>query len=199
MRIISGKARGTKLTSPPGKSRDIRPTSDRCKEALFSILADKIKHARVIDLFAGTGSLGLESLSRGAQSAVFIDNSKSSLSLVKKNSLLLQKSFADRESPPDISIIKGELPKALVYILRNLERNFLPFDIVFLDPPYEKGFAQTTLEQLDTLNVIADQGIVVVEELSKVNLADEYETFTLINTRKYGDTTFWLYEKPRKV
>lgn len=199
MRIISGKARGTKLSGPPGKSRDIRPTSDRCKEALFSILADKVKHARVIDLFAGTGSLGLESLSRGARSAVFIDNSKSSLSLVKKNSLLLQKSFADRESRPNISIIKGELPKALVYILRNLERKYLPFDIIFLDPPYEKGFAQTTLEQLDTLNILADQGIVVVEELSKVNLADEYQTFTLINTRKYGDTTFWLYEKRRKV
>ncbi len=194
MRIISGKARGTKLYTPPNKSRDIRPTSDRCKEALFSILADRISNARVLDLYAGTGALGLEALSRGAQSAVFIDKSNSSLALIKKNSLLVHKLFTGIEEIPRILITKGELPKSLVYVIRNIDNSYKPFDIIFLDPPYEKGFTEKTLECIDTNNLLAEQGIVVAEEYAKETLENDYKTFSLFTTRIYGDTGFWLYE-----
>ena len=194
MRIISGKARGTKLYTPPNSSRDIRPTSDRCKEALFSILADRISNARVLDLYAGTGALGLEALSRGAQSAVFVDNSKSSLAIIKKNSLLVQKSFTGIEGVPRILLAKCELPKSLVYVIRSIDHNYKPFDIIFLDPPYEKGFTRKTLACIDKNNLLAEQGIVVAEEYAKEALKNDYKTFSLFTTRRYGDTGFWFYE-----
>lgn len=197
MRIISGKARGTKLYTPSNKSRDIRPTSDRSKEALFSILSDRVSNARVLDLYAGTGALGLEALSRGAQSAVFVDKSNSSLALIKKNSQLVQKSFTGIEEVPRILITRGELPKSLVYVIRSIDYDYKPFDIIFLDPPYEKGFTRITLESIDAHNLLAEQGIVVAEEYAKETLGNDYRTFSLFTTRIYGDTGFWLYESKK--
>ncbi len=195
MRIISGIAKGIRLSGPALKSRDIRPTSDKRKEALFSILAEKVVNAKVLDLFAGTGALGLEALSRGAQAVVFIDNNKSSLALIKKNLCALKNSFADFDTFPHVSIIKGELPRALVYIQPEDQNELMQFDLIFLDPPYNRGFASDTLTKLDNSRLLADRGIIIVEESTKVVLPHTYNNFTLLKSRNYGDTGFWLYEK----
>lgn len=195
MRIISGLAKGVRLTSPPDKDKNIRPTTDRCREALFSILSDKINNSTILDLYAGTGALGLESLSRGAKSAIFIDNNKKSLSILKKNALMVQDLLASNNSFPLISVIKGELPRSLKYVLSDDNLKSHSFDIVFMDPPYEMGKAEQTLEILERENILNDDGIIVVEERKNVTLPSEYIAFKLYDKREYGDTCFWFYRK----
>lgn len=192
MRIISGKAKGLKLSAPPGKSIAIRPTSDRSREALFSILGNRTPGAKVLDLYAGTGALGLEALSRGAASAVFVDNSHISLALIGKNIQAFRKCFA-REDPPLITVVKGDLRNGLRPVFKNLRGRAPLFDIIFLDPPYDKNLAQRTLEHLDDSTFLAENGLIVAEERAKVVLSTEFERFKLCDSRRYGDTGFWIY------
>lgn len=196
MRIISGKYKGLQLISPPAKSKAIRPTSDRCREALFSILSDKLNHAQVLDLYAGTGALALEALSRGAKSAVLVDNNTSACSLLAKNIQRLENHITYRtDSFPAITIVKSDLRNGLNAVIHSCKkRTLLPFDIVFLDPPYGKGLSQKTLEDLDNAAILATTGLIVAEERSKVVLSKKFEHFQCIDTRKYGDTTFWIYQ-----
>jgi len=192
LRIISGKAKGLQLNSPSGRSLAIRPTSDRSREALFSILSEKIAQAKVLDLFAGTGAFGLEALSRGAAAAVFVDNSPTSLDLIRKNTVILQKCLNRESSQPDISIIKGDLRKGLQSVFRK-SSDAAPFNIIFLDPPYDKNLAQRTLENLDNTSFLAKHGLIVAEERAKAVLSVEFKQFRLLDRRRYGDTGFWIY------
>jgi len=193
LRIISGRAKGLQLNTPPGKSLAIRPTSDRSREALFSILGGNIDQARVLDLYAGTGAFGLEALSRGAASAVFVDNSPTSLDLIRKNIVILQKCLNLEPSQPDISIIKCDLRKGLQPVSRKYSGDANPFDIIFLDPPYDKNLAQQTLEHLDDTAFLAEDGLIVAEERAKAVLSVEFKIFRLLDKRRYGDTGFWIY------
>ncbi|MCK5070599.1 MAG: 16S rRNA (guanine(966)-N(2))-methyltransferase RsmD [Desulfocapsa sp.] len=191
MRIISGYARGRKLFTP-GNTNIIRPTTDRAREALFSIIGHKIIDARVLDLYAGTGALGLESLSRGATQAIFIDKHQKSLELIQKNYALCFPSSEETETFK-ATIIKHDLNRGL-----NLQDNqFLKsinFDIVFLDPPYEKGLAQSTLKLLAESALINAQTLIIAEESSGQTLPDLIGSLTLIDQRRYGDTGFWFYK-----
>jgi len=190
LRIIGGTAKGRRLQTPPKSSAGpsggllIRPTSDRAREALFSIIGNEVEEAAVLDLFAGTGALGLEALSRGAQSAVFVDKNFQSTDLIKKNIELC--GFSDKTF-----IIKRDLAKSL----SSLEI-LLPgkkFSIIFIDPPYRKALCLKILKELSSGNILVSSGLVVAEDNSGNELPESIGSLVLFDRRKYGDTGFWLY------
>ena len=190
MRIIGGTAKGRRLQTPykssagPNGSLLIRPTADRAREALFSIIGSAIEGVAVLDLFAGTGALGLEALSRGAQSAVFVDKSSRSIDLIKRNVELC--GFSDKTF-----IIKRDLAKSL----SSLEK-LLPgkeFSMIFIDPPYRKALCLKILKELSSGNILASSGLVVAEDDSGNELPESVGSLILFDRRKYGDTGFWLY------
>lgn len=191
MRIISGYARGRKLFTP-GNTNIIRPTTDRAREALFSIIGHKVVDAQVLDLYAGTGALGLESLSRGARQVVFIDKHNKSIELIKKNCALCFPSSEKTETFKAI-IIKHDLNRGL-NLQSHQSLKSLSFDIVFLDPPYEKGLAQNTLSLLADSPSINSETLIIAEESSGQTLANVIGRLTLIDQRRYGDTGFWFYK-----
>ena len=187
MRIISGTSRG-RLLRTPGKSAgksEIRPTADRVKEALFSILGGRLRGAKVLDLYAGTGALGLEALSRGAERAVFVDNGDAALELVKKNVELC--GLSERSA-----IIRRDLTRGLAFL-----QGVAPaggFDLIFLDPPYRQGLVALLLSGLSELALLAPDGLVVAEEGAEVELAAVYPGLNLADHRRYGDTAIWFYQ-----
>jgi 16S rRNA (guanine966-N2)-methyltransferase len=177
MRIISGELRGRKLLSPD--SDKVRPTTDKVKEAVFNILAPYLEDAVVIDLFAGTGSLGLEALSRGAVRVYFVDKSKESINLVKEN--------VKRCAAEDRSVI-------LLYDFeRGLERIPEKVDIIFLDPPYSKGFMEKSLSLISASMRLNEDGIVVAEHGKDEILPDRIGNLTKIKEKKYGKIMISIY------
>ena len=187
MRITGGTAKGRILRSPKGTDATIRPTSDRVREALFSILGGRIIGARVLDLFAGTGSLGLEALSRGAAGAAFVDHSLGALELIRNN---LHHCFP--LVPAELYRI--DLGKGAGYA--SLARRLPPgsqFDLVFLDPPYEKKLAELALTMVDTTGLVAAGGSLIAEERWKVVLPERAGDLQLDLHRRYGETGIWLY------
>ncbi len=148
MRITSGRLRGLRLKTPKGA--DIRPMMDRVRKALFDVLGERVKGARVLDLFCGTGALGIEALSRGAQEVVFVDQSPKALALVKEN---LRRAKIEE----GVQIKRLTLPRELSRL-----KEEGPFDLVFVTPPYGRGLAAKTLPFLSEL--ISPGGVVVVEE-----------------------------------
>ena len=168
--------------------RPIRPTSDRAREALFNILGQEIRNANVLDLFAGTGALGLEALSRSARLAVFVDHSSQALHLIEKNINLC--GFSDRSI-----VAKRDLSNGL-YFLEKLLPN-AEFSIIFVDPPYRKGLAETMLFEIVKTNFLSDSGLVVIEEDALEELPAGVDELQLVDRRRYGDTGFWLYRKSK--
>lgn len=147
MRIISGTARGRKLREPQGM--DTRPTTDKVKESLFNIIQFELEGRRVLDLYAGTGQLGLEALSRGAERCTFVDQRREATALVRENLQLCR--FEDRAR-----VIQGE---SLSFLSACREK----FDIVFLDPPYAGGLLEKSLEMLTGFDILREYGIIVCE------------------------------------
>ncbi|MCI5167648.1 MAG: 16S rRNA (guanine(966)-N(2))-methyltransferase RsmD [Candidatus Electrothrix sp. GM3_4] len=187
MRITGGSAKGRHLISPKAGWRFIRPTGDRVREALFTLLGDEVAGSTVLDLYAGTGALGLEALSRGAEIAVFVDQSRQALELIHGNltncfpqaKASLQQFNLSREE--SLERLKKKMPAQLL------------FDIVFLDPPYEKKLAEKTLAMVEEKVLLKDNGLVVAEERASEQLAEQYGTLTLVSQRSYGETGIWLY------
>ncbi len=199
MRIISGVAKGMPLAAPPGKNHSIRPTSGRGREALFFILANKIAGSTLLDLYAGTGALGLEAISRGALAATFIDSGSLSLALLKKN-IATMEHYLTRKAP--CTILRHDLRKGLKNVRGKLanktqgkapENAESPFDLIFLDPPYDTGLALITLHHLDEEKLLAKDGLIIVEERTKTEMPDNLESLILHDQRNYGDTGFWIY------
>ena len=190
MRIISGTARGRKLAAPPGRTQDIRPTSDRAREALFSILGSRITGSRVLDLYAGTGALGLEALSRGAGEVVFVDLHRQSLDLINRNITICQPGNEHAR----VSVIRWDLRKGLPPAVAR-EGVIRTFDLIFLDPPYSQGLSLNTLECLSNGLLLNDRGIIVAEERSSETLPESHGVLTLTDQRIYGDTGFWFYSR----
>lgn len=175
MRIITGRARGLSLTAP--KNYDVRPTADRVKESIFNIIGSKIIDARVLDLFAGTGNLGLESWSRGAGAVTFIDESKESLRLVKSN-------IAKCRAEADCTIIKGSAPQ----VAERLTAQGLRFDFAFCDPPYNKGWVQQIIGVLERAPFLAVGGYLVVERSEHDSLPALPPGCELVRSVRYGET-----------
>lgn len=181
--MISGEARGRRLLTPKGLR--IRPTADRIKESLFNILTGvrgQFTGCRVLDIFAGTGNLGIEAISRGAALAVFIDSHRDSASLVKKN--LQHLGFHDRGR-----VVEKEALSAL----RLLEKNGEPFQLVFLDPPYGQGFAERVLDYLSTSALIDERSLVVAEYYAREKLPTSFGPLHEFDRRIYGDTAISFF------
>lgn len=185
MRIITGRARGVRLKSPKGLST--RPTSDRVKESLFSILGARVVGRRVLDLFAGTGGLGLEALSRGAESAVFVDRATESV---------LRENAAHTRLDGMARILRGDVFSALSRLASEGET----FDLVFCDPPYRKGLWERTLTALDASTALSEGAIVVVESGEDEKGIPPLSGLSLAREERYGHTTrVRIFEKrPRQ-
>lgn len=171
MRIITGRAKGLRLKTP--KNFSTRPTADRVKESLFSILSGLINFSEiksVLDIFAGTGALGLESISRGANSATFID--MATTEIIRDN--------ATRTKFDNCTILRGDYEK----ILRRLSKQGLMFDLIFSDPPYASVLAQKSLNLIAELNL--SNGLIIVEHGAEEILASDFKLLRKIN---YGHTT----------
>ena len=179
MRVITGKARGVTLKTPDGLQT--RPTTDRVKEALFSIINFDIPGSRVLDLFGGTGQLGIEALSRGAKSAVFVDAGEPACRLIREN-LKRTKLEADGK------VVRSDY---LAYLNRCREQ----FDIVFLDPPYAEVFLENSLKRIAEIDILQSNGIIVTERPLGKDLSVEMEGFTRSKDYKYGNTLLTIYRK----
>ncbi len=195
MRIIGGTARGRKLFTPPLHEKCIRPTSDRAREALFNILGNRIVDATVLDLFAGTGALGLEAFSRKARFIVFIDNNRLALQLIKKNILLCLTGYT---GDCGIRVVQHDLTKSI-------PKNKLPpethqgFDIIFADPPYAQNISFSVLEFINNSSLLTQNGLLIVEEKHTVELPSSLATLELIDRRVYGETAFCFYRSSAAV
>ena len=181
MRIITGKAKGLLLKTPKGLST--RPTSDRIKESVFSILNGMIdfEDKVILDLFAGTGALGLEAMSRGGAQAVFIDFE--TVNIIRDN---VNRAHFYNES----EIIRGDVFKSM----KKFANNQRQFDLIFCDPPYNKGLWQRTLFEVDNLNLLKEEGLLIVEHgvdesLEVLNSPIVFTNIENIRQVKYGHTT----------
>lgn len=179
LRVIAGTARGRRLKTLPGRAT--RPTADRVKEALFNILGD-IAGARALDLFAGTGNLGIESLSRGAASAHFVDADPRCQRLIRDNLAALRLN--------DLGQVRGGLvPEAVA----RLGAEGAAFDLVFLDPPYGQGWVPTALAALAAAGVLAAGARVVAEHHRRDVVEPLPAGVRLVDSRRYGDTVLSFF------
>jgi 16S rRNA (guanine(966)-N(2))-methyltransferase RsmD len=179
MRVITGKARGVALKTPDGMLT--RPTADRVKEALFSIIHFDVPGAKVLDLFAGTGQLGIEALSRDAASAVFVDEREDACKLIKEN-------------------LKRTKLEAQAKVVRSDYLSFLKhcrdkFDIILLDPPYAEIFLENSLKQITEIDILQSGGIIVAERPMGKELPWDFPGYSRSKDYKYGKTLLTLYRK----
>lgn len=181
MRVITGKARGVQLKTPEGM--DTRPTTDRVKEALFSIIHFDIPGARVLDLFAGTGQLGIEALSRGASEAVFVDIREDACRIVKEN-------LKRTKLQANAQVVKAEYAQ----YLRNCGRKF---GIIFLDPPYSEDFLEKSLNFIMEIDILQSDGIIVTERPLGKPLLIDYPGYTRSKDYKYGKVLLTVFRKEK--
>ena len=179
MRVITGSARGVQLKTPEGLVT--RPTSDRVKEAMFSIIQFEIPGAMVLDLFGGTGQLGIEALSRGAKNAVFVDAGEPACRLIRENLKRIRLEGQGR-------VIRSDY---LEYLSRCREQ----FDIIFLDPPYAEVFLENALKRITEIDILRSNGIIVTERPLGKELPWEYQGYQRSKDYKYGKTLLTIYRK----
>jgi len=176
MRVITGTARGRKLKTPPND--DIRPTTDNVKESLFNIIQFDIEGRRVLDLFAGTGQLGIECLSRGAAEAVFVDESREAVSIVREN-------------------LRSCGMKAAVYQQDALSflRGCGKFDLIFVDPPYDAQLYEPVLNTINLVDILSDGGIIVCETRRETDLPGMKPPYRKGREYRYGKVKICIYTK----
>lgn len=179
MRVITGSARGVQLKTPDGMVT--RPTTDRVKEAMFSIIHFEIPGAEVLDLFGGTGQLGIEALSRGAKSAVFVDAGEPACRLIKEN---LKRTKLDGQG----KVIRSDY---LDFLNRTKEQ----FDIILLDPPYAEVFLENALKRITEIDILRENGIIVAERPLGKELPWEFPGYERSKDYKYGKTLLTVYRK----
>ena len=179
MRVITGKARGVQLKTPDGLAT--RPTADRVKEALFSIIQFDIPGAKVLDLFGGTGQLGIEALSRGAKSATFVDAGEPACRLIKEN---LKRTRLEADG----KVVRSDY-------MEFLNRCREQYNIIFLDPPYAEVFLENALKKITEIDILASGGIIVAERPLGKELPWDFEGYTRSRDYKYGKVLLTLYRK----
>lgn len=179
MRVITGTARGIRLKTPKGEKT--RPTADRVKEAVFSIIQFETEGSRFLDLFAGTGQMGIEALSRGALRAVFVDEWKDACRLVKEN----------------LSLTKLTEKAAVVQdnYLSYLSRCRETFDIIFLDPPYAEIFLENALNKISEIDILSDRGIIICERPAEKQLDLEIPGLQRCKDYRYGKSWITVFRK----
>ena len=176
MRIIGGQAKGRKLKGVFSKE-DIRPTQDRVREALFNILGDRTVGCRFLDLYAGYGAVGLEAASRGAEEVVFVEKKAGLVNLIKENIDLLG-------IEAKVKVYRAEVIK----LLRKLSPSY---DIIFLDPPYQKGLVWPALREILTRNLIKEDGLVITEHHCREKV--DFKGLTLFRRSSYGESQLSFY------
>ncbi len=181
MRITGGQSKGRTLASPKGM--DIRPTTDKVREAIFNIIGQDMSGLYVLDLFAGTGIFGIEALSRGALQTVFIDNSQQSIKLINKN--LVTCGFQDAGI-----VLRRDLKKAMPLNHPELQKNF---DLLFLDPPYRKDRIIPLLEIISSAGILSKRSRIVAELSKSEILPSPIGILEMADTRLYGDTRINIY------
>lgn len=179
MRVITGTARGIQLKTPEGNLT--RPTTDRVKEAMFSIIHFDIPGASVLDLFGGTGQLGIEALSRGASTAVFVDGNEKACGLIREN---LKRTKLENKG----RVVRSDY---LDYLKRCREH----YDIILLDPPYAEVFLENSLKCISEIDILETGGIIVTERPLGKELPWEFEGFQRSKDYKYGNTLLTIYRK----
>jgi 16S rRNA (guanine(966)-N(2))-methyltransferase RsmD len=179
MRVITGTARGIQLKTPDGMQT--RPTADRVKEALFSIINFDVPGAKVLDLFGGTGQLGIEALSRGAESAVFVDAREDSCKLIREN---LRRTKLEKNA----KVIRTDY---MDYLKRCREQ----YNIIFLDPPYAEVFLENAIKRITEIDILQTDGIIVAERPLGKDLPWEFEGYTRSKDYKYGKVLLTIYRK----
>lgn len=179
MRVITGTARGRKLKTP--ENYDIRPTTDSVKEAVFNIIQFDVEGRRVLDLFAGTGQLGIEALSRGAAECVFVDRDKAAADIVRQN--LTACGLSARVAGED----------ALGY-LDTCGR----FDLVFVDPPYDSGIYDAVLQKINLVDILSDGGIIICESRRETPMPAVSAPYYMGREYNYGKVKITVYRKEPK-
>ncbi len=179
MRVISGDRKGHRIGA--GKRAGLRPTSDRAKESIFNVLRGEVMGKRILDLFAGAGSLGIEALSRGAEQVTFVDASLRSINVLREN--LDNLNLKDRSK-----VIRSDAVKAL----GKLEQSF---HLIFADPPYLKGFAQRIISRIAQSEVLSIGGILILEHHKKETFSYPEEHLSLLKQKKFGDTVITFLQK----
>jgi 16S rRNA (guanine966-N2)-methyltransferase len=180
MRIIGGRAKGQRLKAPKGQA--LRPTSARVKEALFDILPHNLSGWRILDLFAGSGNVSLEALSRGAAEALLVDASRSAARAIQEN--LRSVGFAANSSVWTAPVLRS---------LRVLARRRRKFDLIFLDPPYEKDLVRSVMGILAGTEILAESGVIVVEHSIREGVEQTYNKLALRDRRRYGTTVLSFF------
>lgn len=184
MRVIGGRLKGRKLGSFKGLS--IRPTGDKVREAVFNIISrpgDAFAFRRVLDLFAGTGAMGIEAVSRGAQEAVFVDADPASITVVRKNLTLC--------NIVDARVYRGNASEAVNRFAMKHEE----YDLIFIDPPYASTLAADTLKAVDSSNILSGDGVCVVETSKRTPLDVDLKRLLLADERHYGDTLVYIFKR----
>lgn len=180
MRVVSGDRKGKSLKAVPGSST--RPTTDKVKEAIFNIIGPYFDGGIALDLFAGSGGLGIEALSRGVEKAIFVDRDGKAIGVIWDNIKICD--LEDR-----VEVFRNDADRALKAIIKR----GLSFDFIFLDPPYKKQQLQLLLETIDNNAVLKEQGTIVCEHSSDVNLPDQIGNFVSIKHEKYGIIAITIY------
>ena len=174
MRVIAGKNKGRKLKSKSGK--DVRPTSDRAKEALFNMLNAQVTAGRFLDLYAGFGGIGIEALSRGAYEVIFIEKDTKNIAIIEDN-------LNGMLGEEDTELITGDVLQKLAFLKPD-------FDLIFADPPYENdNLYQKTLDLIDKYNLLHQKGIIIFEHSSEIELELD-GSYKKIKERSYGRSAF---------
>ena len=177
MRVITGTARGVQLKTPEGMLT--RPTADRVKEALFSIINFDIPGAKVLDLFGGTGQLGIEALSRGAERSVFVDAREEACKLIRENL---------RRTKLEGTVVRSNY---MDYLNRCKET----FSIIFLDPPYAEEYLENAIKRITEIDILQTDGIIVAERPVGKELPWEFDGYQRSKDYKYGKTLLTIYRK----
>lgn len=182
IRVIAGQFKGRRIPTLPGRAT--RPTSQRAREALFSILGDRIQGATMVDLFAGTGAVGLEALSRGAAKVLFVEQNPLAGAGIERTLAQFKISSSSRVVIEEVSLA----------IQNSILVGWRPFDVIFMDPPYRLPNIQQLLHQIEEADLIAPTGRIIYEHFHKTTPPFSIGAWTHIRTARYGDTGFTFYQ-----
>jgi len=185
LRVIAGTAKGFRLRSLSGYRT--RPTSDRVRGALFNILGQYLPGVTFLDLFAGSGAVGIEALSRGAATCVFVDSSREACGIIRQN--LVATGLSSRAE------IHCKVVAASLDIAARLGR---VFDFVFVDPPYDRGLASSTFERIASRPVLSPAGMLVIEHSKRESLPAQVDSLAIVRSETYGDTTLSFFKRTAK-
>ncbi len=184
VRVISGKCRGTKLIAPEGLTT--RPTTDRIKETLFNMIAFDIPNSNFLDLFSGSGAIGIESLSRGAKKVVFVEKDKVALDCIEKN--LIKTHLKENSQIYPVDVLSA---------LKTLEKNEEKFDIIFMDPPYHLEYISEILQKILDFDLLSKEGYIILERSSNTTIPI-VKNLVLWKEKIYKTTTINFLRKDSK-